>query len=323
MIQVISRNMPFHKRCLWGFEKEMARLGSAKYEITEVGASDDVFVTRAVIQACSEQKPTAFVTLGEICTQAAAAALAQTEIPQFFCGAKQLDFMQKIDPVNNGRLIAGVNMGQPLHIAAAHVARFLKPHMKHIVIPYCVASDDAELLDEIACIREYLEKHDIKVTTIQLSGPSKALQQVATALVGADTLLCLENNAQYLDVAAVAKLCNEKRIAFFSGDRQTVLVGAAAGFVADPALAGAALARLVHMVSEGKEPLLVDERLQILGCNSRVVMMNKEACSKQGVILDDPLLYIQKHGELIGFISLDGYGIIAGYPVPELEEIYV
>jgi len=320
MIQIISRTGAFHKRALQGFEQEMARRGCLAYEVTTIGADNGFEVTCNQIRVLLEKGPTALVTFGDACTQAAAAVTAQVELPHFFCGATQTHFLENLHASNNGRVVAGVNMGQPLHIAAAHVARFLKPHMKQILMPYSTLGDQAELVNNVALIGRYFKQHGIEMKVAQLYNRHDSMAAIEAALEGVDAILCLENSAQYLDVPAVIKLCNTKQITFFSGDREAVLAGAAAGFVADAALAGKELARLVYAVMY-KNMSLSEKPVDFLGCNARALMLNKRACALQGIAIDEPLLYLLNMSVVHGFISLDDYGIIAGYPAPTAEEI--
>ncbi|MDQ5890496.1 MAG: transporter substrate-binding protein [Candidatus Dependentiae bacterium] len=319
-IAVLSKDKPLHNRLLAGIIDELATKTIISPLVTLVPGELAWNETYEAARILVKKKPDAIVTVGALCSQAMRYVLNEEklDIPLFFGGVDRPDFLGLVPSLASAYRSTGINDGQPLHIASAHILSFIKPSMRHVLIPYSVSFDDGGLTNAAALAKRYFESKNIKATVIPLCPDEMAIDRLAPFLGMVDTVMCFEGCSTQTYQDELITRCNNLGVTIFAGDISMVQAGAAIGFVLDHGLIGRALATYIYKALWLNVPL-TSLPIRSLGCSARRLAINEASAGAQGIVFDEVLLHMLKNGRVYGKVSLGDAGVVTGLDIPKKE----
>ncbi len=321
-IVVFAQESPVESSYLDGFLSELATKTSAKPRIDLIAHNISWMKAYAAATAIVDTSPQAITTIGLLCSQMMRQVLDERklDIPLFFLDVERPDLFGLQASVQHVHGSTGVSNGQPMALASARMLLFVRPDVRHVVLPFSLTAHGGNLVNAAALIKRFFEDKGVKVSLVPFRATESPVPRTMLFLEAASVVMCFEG-CDILDYKEMLLgECKSRNVMVFGGDIEMIKAGAAAGFVLDHRIAGKALAiRLFKHLWHGVPMFLLPNSM--LGSNARCLAINQTVATQYGIRFDGPLYKILKNGVIFGTASFDETGIVEGFDIPEREEI--
>ena len=210
-----------------------------------------------------------------------AAAQIVRDIPVVFTVAFSPQQLQIKDPPKNVTGVEDPNSMSDLIL----LIKTCMPGIRRLGIPYNPSEQNAVLAAENARIE--CRKNGIELVEMNVFSTND-VQQNVSALVqkGVEALVVSADNTLSTGMAAVVKICNDRRIPLFVTEPGEVERGACAGAGADFYEWGRQSGKMAAQIIRGKKP----EEIPIQKLASNMLYLNLSAAKAQGVTFPEELM---------------------------------
>lgn len=301
-IVIFTKDAPFHNKALEGL---YAHMDSLKMPINcheaKIPAGNSWKEAEEVLNAVTDIQPNLIISIGALCSHATRLHLNKTgvNIPLLFGGVTMPSLLGLVSQKSSPHETSGISLGFASYMEAAEVFHYLKPDLKHILIPYSPHVEAGVLKSEALLIREYFERNKVETTLLEVYDVNNFIEQVSPFIKKIDSIMNLEGCITNDIDDVIINLCNENKITFFAGGyASSIQKGAAAGFVPDPVLLGSKLFEYVQeVVINNKRPSELP--IRFLENKGRQVVVNASAAKRQNLNLSESVKYFLKFGRII------------------------
>lgn len=173
------------------------------------------------------------------------------------------------------------------------ILMFLKPKTKNILLVYNPACqfERIKLIIEKIC-----QLHNKKLNVIQIFNLNDISQKVPSLLAENDTVLVLKDNFVVSGIESLINICNRANVTLYVSDLNSVDKGAALGFAIreyDDGVEGANKA--FDILKNNIKPAQIPSTQMA----NFIIKLNTQTMTKQGLSIDEKLLFLMKSSEVI------------------------
>jgi ABC-type uncharacterized transport system substrate-binding protein len=302
-IALLTDQTPYHAAVNKGFYEAAAADSEYVYKITSFYSERcDYTAMHQAIQAVVHGAYDAVVTVGSRFSQVAATQLKRrsSDKPMIFVGvAKPVDVGCVDSEEHPGGLITGVRAGDDALDAHARVLHLVYPKVKSVLVIYDVVTDQGKQQAEVDAIEKFFVARGVTPLLRMVDTAGFVHLHLKHDFDKVDAVMVLEGSAAALDYPAIGKLCDRYQSVLCAGNAgDGVEEYAGIAFGPDPCYAGKrGFARMRGVLRGEIDPATTPVELIE---NARKIVLNPEACRRQGFEPDWAITSIIGHCSCIG-----------------------
>lgn len=222
----------FHRVVMKKFMERASQSNKYAVKVFDANGPDKALMA-SMVHEVIEGKYNLCLSIGIMFSQVTKTILskAQSQIPHIFTGTGdplRAGLVERIEKPT--KFITGLEVEQATNVDGAKLFHFIKPDMKHILIPYWIFGDGGKLEKEASDIQRYFTANGVKCTLLPVENIGEIIKKVSAFTLKIDSLMYLDGCIVQDAATGIIKLCNQYGITLFSPNLAGVKKGAAAGY---------------------------------------------------------------------------------------------
>lgn len=219
------------------------------------------------------------------------------DIPLIFCGVTDpvgLGILSTLEPQRN---LTGVVRESVEISLIAQMLYQIKPGLKKVLIPYHGPAEDGLVEKRLREAQRYLQSKGVQVKLLPVVGEREFPSIINDVIEEYDTLWCTEGSFLENFNRTLVELCDRFGITLFTNEIGGAKEGAALAFGGNVRRVGYALFEQVYALAQKhKAP---HEIPIITVSNDRQIIVNTDACKRQGLEIDPVTLFCIKNSSIV------------------------
>lgn len=216
------------------------------------------------------------------------------EIPHVFCGVTDPKGLGIVDSFRAKKNLTGIYREQIGLYRSFEILKKIYPKMQSILLPYRKSAEDGLLEKKLINLQQKLNDVGVHATLFPASSARDYPEDLSRLIPQFDVVWSTEGNFIENFYQDIIELCNEHKTVFFANNLDIAKDGAAITLGADVRRIGAVLFEIVYQHLVDNIPLMKIPVIQIP--NNRKIIVNTDACRKQGLKIDPRILMCLKIG---------------------------